>query len=159
MGGAFVNSRLSASGVLPDYLLSIGLGLAALSATSLLAMTLAAPPVISLLVLGTLAFGLIAPNAMQAAMQPLPQIAGAAGAATGCIQMTMGAVASGLVAALYNGSSALSMTAVMALCSLLALISYPLLARPAERVDRLRAAPDLNQAKRTHDAEAAMHLA
>jgi MFS transporter, DHA1 family, multidrug resistance protein len=99
MGGAFVNSRLSASGVLPDYLLSIGLGLAALSATSLLAMTLAdwmpLPPVISLLVLGTLAFGLIAPNAMQAAMQPLPQIAGAAGAATGCIQMTMGAVASG----------------------------------------------------------------
>jgi hypothetical protein len=44
MGGAFVNSRLSASGVLPDYPLSIGLGLAALSATSLLAMTLAAPP-------------------------------------------------------------------------------------------------------------------
>jgi hypothetical protein len=73
--------------------------------------------------------------------------------------MTMGAVASGLVAALYDGSSALSMTAVMALCSLLALISYLLLARPAERVDRLRAAPDLNQAKRTHDSEAAMHLA
>jgi DHA1 family bicyclomycin/chloramphenicol resistance-like MFS transporter len=37
-------------------------------------------------------------------MQPLPQIAGAAGAATGCIQMTMGAVASGLVAALYDGT-------------------------------------------------------
>jgi hypothetical protein len=35
------------------------------------------PLVISLLVLGTLAFGLIAPNAMQGAMQPLPQIAGA----------------------------------------------------------------------------------
>jgi MFS transporter, DHA1 family, multidrug resistance protein len=32
-------------------------------------------------------------------MQPLPQIAGAAGAATGCIQMTIGAVVSGLVAA------------------------------------------------------------
>jgi MFS transporter, DHA1 family, multidrug resistance protein len=96
MGGAFVNSRLSASGVLPDYPLSIGLGLAALSATSLLAMTLAAPP--RHLASGPRhlgLFGLIAPNAMQAAMQPLPQIAGAAGAATGCIQMTMGAVASG----------------------------------------------------------------
>ena len=102
---------------------------------SLLALTLAdwmpLPVVISLLVLGTLAFGLIAPNAMQGAMQPLPQIAGAAGAATGCIQMTMGAVASGLVAALYDGHSALSMTALMALCSLLAFVSYLLLARPA----------------------------
>jgi len=69
---------------------------------------------------------------MQRAMQPLPQIAGAAGAATGCIQMTTGAIASGLVAALYDGHSALSMTALMALCSLLALLSYLLLARPAE---------------------------
>ena len=67
-------------------------------------------------------------------MQPLPQIAGAAGAAIGCVQMTMGAAASGLVAALYDGHSALSMTAIMALCSLLALVSYLLLARPSEPV-------------------------
>jgi hypothetical protein len=53
----------------------------------LLAMTLAAwmplPVVVSLLILATAAFGLVAPNAMEGAMQPLPQIAGAAGAATG----------------------------------------------------------------------------
>ena len=67
-------------------------------------------------------------------MQPLPDIAGAAGATTGFIQMTMGGVASGLVAAFHDGHSALSMTAVMALCSLLALASYLLLARPAECV-------------------------
>jgi DHA1 family bicyclomycin/chloramphenicol resistance-like MFS transporter len=137
MAGAFLNSRFSASGVLPDYPLAIGLGLAAVSAMSLLVMTLAdwmpLGLVIPLLVLGTLAFGLIAPNAMQGAMQPLPQIAGAAGAATGCIQMTMGALASGLVAGLYDGHSALSMTALMAACSVLALVSYLLLARPAER--------------------------
>jgi DHA1 family bicyclomycin/chloramphenicol resistance-like MFS transporter len=78
--------------------------------------------------------GLIGPTAMQGAMQPLPQIAGAADAATGCIQMFMGAVASGLVAALNDGHSALSMTALMALCSLLALGSYLLLARPSECV-------------------------
>ena len=135
MGGGFINSRLSAWGVLPGYPLTVGLGLAAVSTMLLLAMTLAdwmpLPLVISLLVLGTLAFGLIAPNAMQGAMQPLPQIAGAVGAATGCIQMTIGAVAGGLVAALYDGHSALSMTALMALCSLLALVSYLLLARPA----------------------------
>src|SRR5258707_6391796 len=91
------------------------------------------PLFISLLVLANLACGLIVPNAMQGAMQPLPQIAGAAGAAIGCIQMTMGAVVSGLVAALHDGHSALSMTAFMALCSLLALGSYLRLARPAER--------------------------
>ena len=61
----------------------------------------------------------------------MPQIAGAA---TGCIQMTTGAVVSGFVVMLYDGRSALSMTALMALCSLVALVSYLLLARPAERV-------------------------
>src|ERR1700736_736512 len=136
MAGAFLNSRLSAWGVLPFYPLTVGLVLAAVSTMLLLAMTLVdwmpLPLFISILVLGNLAFGLIAPNAMQGAMQPLPQIAGAAGAATGCIQMTMGAVVSGLVAAFYDGHSALSMTAFMALCSLLALVSYLLLARPAE---------------------------
>jgi len=65
-------------------------------------------------------------------MMQLPQIAGAAGAATGCIQMAMGAVASGLVATLHDGRSALSMTALMALCPLLALVSYLLIARRAE---------------------------
>jgi MFS transporter, DHA1 family, multidrug resistance protein len=90
--------------------------------------------VISLLVLGTFAFGLIAPNAMQGAMQPLLQIAGAAGAATGCIQMATGAVVSGLVATLNDEHSALSMTTLVAACSLLGLVSYLLIARPAERV-------------------------
>ncbi len=50
------------------------------------------------------------------------------------IQMATGAVVSGLVATLYDERSALSMTAVMAVCSLAALASYLLLARPAERV-------------------------
>src|SRR5258708_4538869 len=138
MAGAFLNSRLSARGVLPFYPLTAGLLLAVVSTILLLAMTLVdwmpLPLFISLLVLGNLAFGLTAPNAMQGAMQPLPQIAGAAGAATGCIQMTTAAVVSGLVAELYDGHSALSMTAFMALCSLLALIAYLLLARPAECV-------------------------
>ena len=137
MAGAFLNGRLSAWGVVPGYPLSIGLALAVVAAMSLLAMTLAdwmpLALVISLLVLGTFAFGLIAPNAMQGAMQPLPQIAGAAGAATGCIQMTAGAIVSGLVATLHDEHSALSMTALMAVCSLLALASHLLLARPAER--------------------------
>jgi DHA1 family bicyclomycin/chloramphenicol resistance-like MFS transporter len=125
MAGALLNGRLSAWGVAPDYPLTIGLLLAVVAATSLLTMTLAdwmpLALVISLLIVATFAFGLIAPNAMQGAMQPLPQIAGAA-------------VVSGLVAMLYDEHSALSMTALMAACSLVAMVSYLLLARPAERV-------------------------
>jgi DHA1 family bicyclomycin/chloramphenicol resistance-like MFS transporter len=90
--------------------------------------------VIPQLVLANAAFGLIMPNAMERAMQPLPSIAGAAGAAIGCVQMAMGAAASGLVATFYDGHSALSMTALMALCSLLALTAYLLVARPAQYV-------------------------
>ena len=76
MAGALLNGRLSAWGVAPTYPLTIGLALAAIAAMLLLMMTLAdwmpLALVISLLVLGTFAFGLIAPNAMQGAMQPLP---------------------------------------------------------------------------------------
>jgi DHA1 family bicyclomycin/chloramphenicol resistance-like MFS transporter len=135
MGGAFFNARLNAHGVPPGYPLGIGLGMATASTMLLLGMTLAAwmplPLAISLLILTNAAFGLVAPNAMEGAMQPLPRIAGAAGAATGCIQMAMGAVASLLVSVTYDGRSALSMTALMAFFSLLALASYLLLARPA----------------------------
>jgi hypothetical protein len=53
--------------------------------------------------------------------------------------MTAGAAASGLVAALFDGRSALSMAVVMAASSLLALIAYCLLARPAERRIRSQA--------------------
>jgi MFS transporter, DHA1 family, multidrug resistance protein len=137
MAGAFLNGRLSAWGVRPFYPLTSGLALAVATASALLLMTLVGwmplTPLISLLIVGNFAFGLIAPNAMQGAMQPLPQIAGAAGAATGCVQMTTGAVVSGLVAMLSDQHSALSMTALMAACSLVALAAYLLLARPAER--------------------------
>jgi MFS transporter, DHA1 family, multidrug resistance protein len=137
MAGAFLNGRLSTLGLSPSYPLGFGLALATAATMLLLFMTLAAwmplAPVISLLVLANLAFGLIMPNAMERAMQPLPQIAGAAGAARGCIQMAMGAAASGLVARLYDGHSALSMTALMAGYALLALASYLILARPADR--------------------------
>jgi MFS transporter, DHA1 family, multidrug resistance protein len=138
LAGAFVNGRLTAMNIAPDYPLIIGLSLAAVSAISLLALTLTAwtplSLLISLLVLANFGFGLIAPNALQAAMQPLPQIAGAASAVIGFVQMTTAAVVSGLVTVLFDGRSALSMTAPMALCSLLALAGYLLLARRAERI-------------------------
>ncbi len=134
MGGAYMNSRLSAWGVLPDYPLAVGLVLAASVALVLLAMTLGSwtptPLFISLLVLDNVAFGLIAPNAMQAAMQSLPHIAGVVSAATGCIQITIGAAGSDHVVRFHDGHSPLSMTALMALCSVLAAAAYLIVVRP-----------------------------
>jgi len=81
--------------------------------------------------------GLSIPNVMNATMQPLPEIAGTVSAAAGSVQLTVSAVSSALVTLLFDGRSALSMTATMALSSLLGLGAYFLIARPAER--RLRA--------------------
>jgi DHA1 family bicyclomycin/chloramphenicol resistance-like MFS transporter len=138
IGGALLDGRLSAWGVAPGYPLTIGLALLVVSATLLLVMTLAGwmplPLVISLFIVVAFAFGMIAPNATHGAMQPLPQIAGAVGAASGCILTVAGAISSALVAILFDGHSALSMTAVMALCALLAMVSYLLIARRAEHV-------------------------
>jgi DHA1 family bicyclomycin/chloramphenicol resistance-like MFS transporter len=117
--------------------LTIGLTVSAAAATTLLAITAAGwtqPALIAALLMAVaLAFGMTMPSIMNATMQPWPDIAGTVGALAGSIQMMAGAVSSGLVAALFDGRSALSMAAVMAACSLLALIVYCLLARPAER--------------------------
>jgi len=136
MLGALLNGRLSARDVGPSIPLTIGLSLAAASAILLLVMTLTGwmpfGLVISILIVNNFSFGLIAPNAMQEAMEPFPQLAGAASATTGFVQMTIGAVVSGLVTTFFDGRSALSMTSLMALCSFLALVSYVALVRPAE---------------------------
>jgi DHA1 family bicyclomycin/chloramphenicol resistance-like MFS transporter len=135
MAGSFLSSWFSASGLSPNYPLSLGWALATAAMTLLLLMTLAdwmpLTLVILLLVLANLPFGLIMPNAVERAMQPLPQIAGVVGAAMGCTQMAMGATASGLVVVFYDGHSVLSMIALMAVGALLSSASYLLLARSA----------------------------
>ena len=137
MSGALLDSRLGSRGVSAALVLTIGLTLSAAASAMLLAMTVAGwtqPAVVAaLLMVVALAFGMTMPNIMNTTMQPLPDIAGAVGAAAGSIQLTAGAASSGLVALLFDGRSPLSMAAVMATCSLLALIAYCLLARPAER--------------------------
>ena len=145
MSGALFDRGLGRRGVSAASVLTIGLVLQAAAAGALLAVTMAGwtPPTLiaALLMAVALAFGMAMPNIMNATMQPLPDIAGAVGAAAGSVQMTAGAVSSGLVAVLFDGRSALSMTAVMAVSSLLALIAYQLLARPADRRIHLQAVP------------------
>jgi MFS transporter, DHA1 family, multidrug resistance protein len=137
MSGALLDGRLGARGISPTRVLTAGLALLSAASVLLLVVTLAGwtPPLLIalLLIAVALAFGLSMPNMMNATMQPLPEIAGAVGAVAGTVQMTAGAVSSGLVALLYDGRSPLSMTSIMALCSLLALVLYLLVARPAER--------------------------
>jgi DHA1 family bicyclomycin/chloramphenicol resistance-like MFS transporter len=138
MGGALLDGRLSARGVVPGTPLMTGLVMLTVAAMSLLATTLAGwtplPLVISLMIIVTLAFGLVTPNVMNAAMQPLPEIAGSVSATAGCVQMMVAAGSSALVALLFDGHSALSMAAVMASFSALAVASYMRVVRPAERV-------------------------
>ena len=144
MSGALIDGRLGRRGVSASLALTIGLTLLAGASAALLALTMAGwaqPAVVAALLMAVaLAFGMTMPNIMNATMQPLPDIAGAVGAAAGSIQITAGAASSGLVAVLFDGRSALSMAAVMAACSLLALTGYVLLARPAERRLHSRAA-------------------
>ena len=137
MSGALLEGRLGRLGISAAQVLTIGLTVLAAASALLFAMTVsgwAQPALVAALLMAVaLGFGMTMPNIMNATMQPLPDIAGAVGAAAGSIQMAAGAASSGLVAVLFDGRSALSMAAVMATCSLLALIAYCLLARPAER--------------------------
>ena len=136
MCGAILDGRLGRHGIASGDVLAAGLKLMATGSVVLLAVTMSgstSPALFAgLLIVVALAFGLSIPNVMNATMQPLPDIAGAVSAAAGSVQLTAGAASSGLVSVLFDGRSALSMTAVMTLCSFLGLGAYFLLARPAE---------------------------
>ena len=140
MGGALLDGQLGRRGISSSHMLAIGLALSAAASVVLLGMTLTGwmptALVVALLMAVALGFGLSVPNVMSATMQHLPEIAGAVSAAAGSIQLIAGAISSGLVAVRFDGRTALSMTAVMAASSLLALVLYCLVARSADR--RLR---------------------
>jgi DHA1 family bicyclomycin/chloramphenicol resistance-like MFS transporter len=72
--------------------------------------------------IGSFGFGLLAPNATHGALQPMGRMAGAAAAALRSLQMLFGALAGALVGLLYDGRSALSLTATMAGFALLGLV-------------------------------------
>jgi len=136
MCGAILDGRLGRRGITSAGVLTIGLKLMAFGSLALLATTItgwSTPALVAaLLIVVALAFGLGIPNLMNATMAPLPDIAGAVSATATSIQLTAGAASSGLVSVLFDGRSALSMSAIMTLCSLLGLGAYLLIARPAE---------------------------
>ncbi|MDF1502533.1 multidrug effflux MFS transporter [Roseisolibacter sp. H3M3-2] len=144
MAGAFVNARLARRGAAPATL--IGAGLAAQGAVALVLLALAASralgplALVGLLVVNNLAQGVVRPNAAQGALEPTPDIAGTASAVLTGLQMLVGAGASALAAALFDGRTAVAMTGTMAVCIAAAAAVHAFVVRPAER--RLsRAAP------------------
>jgi DHA1 family bicyclomycin/chloramphenicol resistance-like MFS transporter len=73
-----------------------------------------------LLVLSTFCFGLAAPSATRATLDPIPKLAGIAGGLLTSVQMLCGAASSSLVALLFPAWGMLAMSGVMALCAVLA---------------------------------------
>ncbi|WP_375496468.1 multidrug effflux MFS transporter [uncultured Nostoc sp.] len=128
MAGSFLNGRLSIRGVLPSRLLTVGLVTATASAIALVIVSVSgAAQVITLmplLVINTFCRGIISPNAMHGAIQPVPESAGVAAAVVGFMQMLAGAVASGLVAFLYDGHTAIAMSSVMAIFAIASFAAY-----------------------------------
>jgi len=136
MAGAFVSGRLSQRHIPAQVPLTLGLAGALITSLALTLLTLSGATsliaFLPLLVLCTFCYGLVAPNAAHGALQPLPEIAGVAGASLGFMQMAGGALASALVSQLSDGQTALSMTATMTLCSGASLALYLFWVRPAE---------------------------
>lgn len=127
MAGSLLNQRLSGR-VTPRQMIAIGLSLSTALAMCLLLMALEGSQSVLLVVLVmtgvALSFGLISPNAISEALEPLPAIAGAAGAVVMFVQMLGAALASWLVSWLFDGRSALSMAITMLLFCLLSSAAF-----------------------------------
>jgi DHA1 family bicyclomycin/chloramphenicol resistance-like MFS transporter len=143
MASVLLNGRLSLWGVAPAYPLRTGialaLGSAALFLTAILTGWTWVPGLIAILVAGTMGFGLIVPNAMHAAMRPLPAHAGAVSAMAAFVQVLAQSASSAAVVSFNDRKPGLSMAAAMIIWSAVALIAYARLARPAEIVSEQNA--------------------
>jgi len=135
--GTFLSSLVSRRHLPATIPLWSGLVIAVLASLAMLAVVAAhlvtLTFVLPLVMLASMGFGLVAPNAAHGAMHPLPQLAGVMGATLGFLQMTGGSISSGAVAHFDDGSGAGSMAAAMTVASLLAIALYAFWVRPAER--------------------------
>jgi DHA1 family bicyclomycin/chloramphenicol resistance-like MFS transporter len=135
--GAFANARLNRRGVSHTRLITAGL--IAIVSVALLLLVLAAAGrltawvLVPLIVVSFIGHGIVRPNAAQGALEPMPEIAGVASAVLTGLTMIVGAMASAIAAALFDGRSALAMTGTMAVCACAAMGAYLVVVRPAER--------------------------
>jgi DHA1 family bicyclomycin/chloramphenicol resistance-like MFS transporter len=137
MVGSLSSARLSRRGVSHHRLITWGIWAIVGTALMLLGFTFAgiirAVSLVPVVVIGFIGQGIVRPNAVQGALEPVPDIAGVASAVLSALQMLCGALASALVAALFDGRSAIAMTSMMAICAVTAAGVYAFVVRPAER--------------------------
>ena len=131
--GNLVNARLNRRGVAPAILLAGGLALVVFDTLVLVAITLAGNASVALF-LPFLFFcmagcSITNTNAIQLAIEPLSHIAGTASAAVVSAQLGFGTFAGYAVAAFYDGHTAFSTTATIALTGLCGLAAFLLRSR------------------------------
>ena len=127
MAGAFVSGRLGQH-IAPETLLGAGVLLAFGSSIAAVVASAAGwtnlPGMVAVFAIASFSFGLIAPNAGHAALQPLPDRAGIVSAVAGSIQVLVGSLSSVYVVAWVGCRPALSMAFAMAVCSTAATATY-----------------------------------
>jgi DHA1 family bicyclomycin/chloramphenicol resistance-like MFS transporter len=126
--GAFLNARLNRRGVSHTKLVAIGMIMVA-SVASVLSAWLLVP----LVVVSFIFHAIVRANAVQGALEPMPEIAGVASAVVTGLTMLVGALASAVAAALFDGRTPIAMTGTMVTCALGALGVYFIVVRPADR--------------------------
>ena len=126
--GNLCNARMNARGVPPAYLLTAGLLMVCTGTLALLVVTLYGNTnvfvFLPFLVLCMMGCSMANVNALQLAIEPLLHIAGTASAAVVSAQLMVGALAGYLVATFYDGHTALSTVATMALIGLVGLCAF-----------------------------------
>lgn len=141
--GALLNARLTRLGVAHHRLVSWAMIAILGSALILLVLSFTAAPgvwtIVPIAVLGFVGHGMVRPNVVQGALEPVPDVAGVASALMSAGQMVMGASVSALVSTLFDGRTAHAMTGMMAGSALCSVAVHRLVVRPAERRCRLRA--------------------
>jgi DHA1 family bicyclomycin/chloramphenicol resistance-like MFS transporter len=125
MAGAWLSGRLALRGIPAGPPLLAGLCVDAAASTALVVISWALPlslaVLMPLLIAHTFCRGLVGPNAVHSVLDPMPELAGAAAAVNGSLQMLAGALASGAVAVLFPPLGARAMPVVMLVCAVLAL--------------------------------------
>jgi DHA1 family bicyclomycin/chloramphenicol resistance-like MFS transporter len=137
MVGSLTNARLSRRGVSHHVLIAWGMVAIASTAAVMLALSIMGAAsvlaIVPLAVVGFVGHGMVRPNVVQGALEPVPEVAGVASAIMSAIQMVTGASVSALVSTFFDGTSAHSMTAVQLVCAVGSVIVFVTLVRPAER--------------------------
>jgi DHA1 family bicyclomycin/chloramphenicol resistance-like MFS transporter len=123
--GSLISGQLSQRHIASRKIVAGGLVLTVASALAALALVPAVAVTVwtlmPLMALTLLAFGIMAPSTNHEALQNLPHVAGAAAGVMRCLQMTMGAFASAMIAMFEPfGHPALVMTGLMAAMALVA---------------------------------------